>query len=1260
MVVKLRLVFSITILFLSFCASAQSNYWQSTTARKSAADKQMKRLEVRHGQLFSLNEIDFLNELKSLSTATKNAKTIYFPDNDGKQVGFNVKETPVMATELSAKYPLIKSYTGYGITNASEKIRFSVSHNGVQAMIVHGSSGKKNTFLQKIDGSDYIVYNRNSLQKKEVDFICNTTAKVEKNLGASALKPVDGQVLRTFRLAVSASGEYTRYHGGPGATVADALAAINATVTRINQVFESDLAIRLELIANTDAVIYTDPATDPYNGNLSAKLQSTLTDDIGAANYDIGHLFHKDQANGNAGFVGAVCIDNRKGSAFASHPDPVGDFYDLDYVAHEMGHQFGANHTWSFEGEGTSVQVEPGSGTTIMGYAGIADENNVALHGEDYFHYSSIVQISNYLNTVSCAEITVLTNNPPIIVPTGNFTIPKSTAFVLTGNASDADAADVLSYTWEQIDNGIVTQATFGPTNPTGANFRSQRPSIDSVRYFPKLSSVITGNLTQVNPPVNSAWETVSGVEREMNFALTVRDNAIGGGQVEANLVKVSVVNNAGPFTVTSQAAGETYVAGAIQKITWDVANTNIAPVNTQNVDIFLSIDGGLTFPTTLSMNVPNDGEHDIVVPSSPTTTARIMIKASSNVFYAVNSADFTITESEVVLNFSELEFDVCQPNSVATTFDYETYLGFNEEVTFSVFSAPTNLVVTFTPPIATVDTAVDLVLSGTGNVPEGNHQVVVLATSASISRMVALDLNIFDSVFANAVLTSPSNGMVDASVSSELQWEADPTYTSYGLEIALDAAFTNIIENVTLPDNTYSPQNLQNETTYFWRVKPINVCGEGVFGSAFSFTTIEFSCDNKAAIGLPLEISTIGTPTVISKIAFFEDLTLADLNVNLDIDHSFLSDLAVSLTSPAGTTVVLVSSSCTDLKNVNTTFDDAAASDFVCGGDPAIEGIVQPLGSLAMFNGESILGEWTLKIVDNAASDGGTLKAFSLDVCIEGEFRPDADDDGVFDDGDDLCLGTLTGTLVNSSGCPIAIFPQDNFSLTVQSESCRSNNNGFVKVDVATSLNYEITTVGAGLDTTENFTGAYIISDLSAGTYNICITATDGTLTYQEQCFEVIITEPAALGVSSKTSIDGKSVVLSLKGADSYAIELNGKLTRTSLQEISLDLKQDVNTLKVYTDLPCQGIYEETFFSSSEPIVSPNPTTNQTTIFLGGVQDEVNVEIFSEDGRLIRKDNYNSPSNEVELDLTTLPSGIYYIRFEGSNIKGTSKVIKL
>lgn len=1257
MVVKLRLVFSITILFLSFYGSAQSNYWKSSTTPSVTAEIGKKRLDVTKGHQFSLDLKGLTQVLKTISVEKNNYRTIYFPDTDGTMVGFSVKETPVMAAELSAKYPSIKSFTGYRIDKKQDKIRFSMSHNSVQAMIVHGD-GSRNTFLQKLADDEYIVYARDSFQKKENDFICSTTAKKIQHELASAAKPINGQVLRKFRLAVSTTGEYTEYHGG---TVADALAAINATITRINEVFETDLAVSLELVPNTDKVIFTDAATDPYGGNLSGQTQNILTDSIGAPNYDIGHLFHKAAANGNAGDIGTVCVDNLKGSAFAAHPDPMGDAFDMDYVAHEMGHQFGANHTWSFEEEGggpTDVQVEPGSGTTIMGYAGIAGPSNVTPNGDDYFHYSSIVQIADYIDGINCAQETPLTNNPPTIVPLGNFSIPKSTAFVLAGNATDVDVDDVLTYTWEQIDDGIITQATFGPNNPNGANFRSQRPRVDSVRYFPKLSGIVSGNLTQENPPINSAWETVSDIEREMNFAFTVRDNALGGGQVASDLVQVTVANNAGPFVVTSQAAAETYVAGSVMQVTWDVANTNLAPVNAQEVDVFLSIDGGVTFPITLATNVPNNGSHKFVVPASPTSSARLMVKASDNIFLAVNIADFEITETEMVLNFSELEYNICQPDSVNTSFDYETYLGFDEETTFSVFSAPANLVVSFSPPITMVDSTIEVVLSNTENVASGSHQVVILATSASISKMIALDLNIFDNTFAEVQLTAPVNNAEDASLSSLLQWEEDPSFISYDLEIATDMLFANVIENVSLMTNSYVPLNLEHETEYFWRVKPLNVCGEGNFSAPFSFTTIEFNCDSKDASGLPIEISDVGTPTVTSKISFFEDLILADLNVNLEIDHFFLSDLTVKLISPAGTSVFLISNQCGEADNLNATFDDSGSA-INCGGDPAISGTLKPLGNLSSFNGESIFGEWTLEVSDGAASDGGSLKAFSLDICIEGEFRPDADNDDVFDDGDDLCLGTPAGATVDTNGCQVLLFPENNFSLSAESESCRTSNDGEIVINTSTNLNYEVTVTGGGVNITENFTDSQTISDLSAGTYTVCFSAIEGTLNYLEQCFEVVISEPEPLGVSAKASLDGNSVVLNLQGSDFYNIELNGIFIRTDQEEILLDLKKGVNALMVTTDVACQGVHEEFLFNSAGAVIFPNPTTGTSTIFLSTVVENIRIEIFAEDGRFIRSENRSINGTEAELNFIGLPSGIYYVRFQGDTIKGTSKVIK-
>ena len=385
-------------------------------------------------------------------------------------------------------------------------------------MIIH-NKGAYNSYMDwTSEDNSYMVYRKLSDNVAKAGFVCKTEAAIQEKLtSSSTARLVDDQLLRKYRIAVSATGEYTEFHGG---TVGEALAAINATITRVNEVFETDLGVTMELIANNDLVIYTNPDTDPYGGNLNSEVQSTLTSVIGEANYDVGHLFNQDVNNGNAGFIGAVCVDGQKGSAFSSGQAPEGDTYDIDFVAHELGHQFGANHTWSFAVEGTGVQAEPASGSTIMSYAGIVPGDNVQNNTDDYFHYNSILQMSTYIATLTCAEEIAITNNPPVITAGPDYVIPRSTAFVLERDATDPDAGDVLTYCWEQIDDGVVVTANFGPTNPSGANFRSLPPTTDPKRYFPRLSEVAQGNLTQTNPGLGSAWETVSDVSRIMNLIL--------------------------------------------------------------------------------------------------------------------------------------------------------------------------------------------------------------------------------------------------------------------------------------------------------------------------------------------------------------------------------------------------------------------------------------------------------------------------------------------------------------------------------------------------------------------------------------------------------------------------------------------------------------------------------------------------------------------------------------------------------------------
>ncbi|WP_027077217.1 zinc-dependent metalloprotease [Maribacter antarcticus] len=1253
---KLRLVFSITMVFASFYGAAQTTYWKDTDLTRTEERASLERFVIEKASAYTLDEVRFKNQLTSVSKARSRAGVVYFPDANGKHIPFEVVEASTFSEALAQKYPNIKSYKGTSVLNDGKRIRFSVSHKGIHSMMSTAGNGGS-VFMEKGLKGKYILYDAKDRATKEA-FVCKTSPEIANMGNALSARLVNDQVLRKFRLAVAASGEYTAFHGG---TKVDALAAINASVTRINEVLENDLGVTLELIGTTDEVIYLDSETDPFTGGLSAQTQNTLDSVIGDANYDIGHLFNqRDNAlDGNAGFVGAVCRAGRKGSAYSTLSSPQGDFFAIDLVAHEMGHQFGANHTFSHISEGTQAQVEPGSGTTIMGYAGITNENDVAKNSDDYFHYFSIVQIRDYLATISCGETTSLVNTPPTLVPVADFTIPKGTAFVLSGNATDTDVDDVLTYAWEQTDSGIITQATFGPTSPSGALFRSLPPITLPFRYFPKLERILSGDLTQTTPGLNTAWETLSLVERELNFALTVRDNALNGGQLISDEMSVLVTNDAGPFVVNSQDTSVTYVAGEVQTLSWDVADTHLAPISAETVAIFLSTDGGQTFPILVAENITNNGMYNTVIPGIPTSNGRFMVKASENIFFAVNAANFNIMPSEVVLSFAELDYEICKPGDLVVDFTYETYLDFVEESTFSVTDAPAGLTAVFSTTTAiSDDTPVSITFSGTGSLAVGTYPIQVVSTSATVTKEITLNLIIYDTNFVEVASTAPLNGANDVSTVEVLEWEGNVRNTEYDLEIATDIDFTSIIEAVSVANTFYTPTNLENNASYFWRVKPKNSCGEGVFGLPFSFSTISFNCDTVTAFDLPLEISSIDTPTITSKIVFYEDLPIADINVSLNVEHSFLADLQISLISPAGTTVVLVSSSCNDSRDINTVFDDAAP-EFVCGGNPAISGTVAPLGSLSSFNGESILGEWTLEIKDNAPADGGRLNSFSMEVCVEGEFRLDADKDGVFDDGDDLCLDTPEGQEVDISGCPIYRFTNQNFNISLESETCRSNNDGKIIITPKVGLSYEVTVSGVGVDETQGFTNTFQISDLSSGTYSVCINAMDGAITYEEFCTQVIISEPDFLGVSSKVSTDGTLLTLNLSGSDFYNLELNGIAIQTQSSNIALDLKNGINVLKVFTDIPCQGVYNEQFVLSKEPILYPNPFTDIVGVYFGGTGSTVTMRIFASDGQFVQGMSLQVNDNGTQIDLGALANGIYYVQFAGEGIKGTAKIIK-
>lgn len=607
---------------------------------------------LKEKQLFSLDKSLLKSKLQNAPQKFSGQKgvEIMMPNANGVLEKFQVWEYSNFTPEVQAMFPSIRSYMGIGVTDKSAYLRFSISDQGLSSSTfrTEGSS-----FVEAYTaGNDvYAAYSSASriLDPKD-EFICATMDEViEGNQNDSNPNRSNTQVYKAFRLAMSAQAEYSQYHitraGAGSATDAEkklvVLAAINNTVTRINALYEKDLAVHFNLI-DILPIIYLDATTDPYTGSWNSEVQSTLTSVIGAANYDIGHVLVYAGPNGNAGCIGCIC-NSSKGSAFTSHYIPVSDIFDIDYVAHEMGHQVGGNHTHTYSGsEGSGVQVEVGSGNTIMAYTGITGAYDTQFNSNDFFTYRNILQIQNNLANKACAVNTPITNTPPVVNAGLDYSIPISTPFVLKGTATDAEN-DTLSFVWEQ-NNSATASAQFGsgsyasPTKTGGPNFKMFPPKADPVRYFPEYGKVLAGvNATR--------WEALSSVGRTLDFTLTVRDNSANGSQTQTDAMKITVSAAAGPFVVTAPTFGESLISNAAYSVKWNVAGTNAAPVNTANVNIKLSLDGGKTF-TTVAANTANDGEESVTIPaSSQAANAYFMIEAVNNVYFAM-SPSFVIDYS--------------------------------------------------------------------------------------------------------------------------------------------------------------------------------------------------------------------------------------------------------------------------------------------------------------------------------------------------------------------------------------------------------------------------------------------------------------------------------------------------------------------------------------------------------------------------------------------------------------------------------------
>lgn len=683
-------LFCIALVFSAVANAQSKNHWkENKTPELVKAHKSVSRKSYPKAiKAFDLDIPAFQQEMMSIVGKGKlsNKIRVSFPNADGVIEEFELVEASNFEPALQEKFPEIRAYSGKGITDPSSTIKVSLSPDGLQTMTFRVD--KEDEFIEKYS-DDKKTYAAFRSQRKPGALPWDCTTKAEQQMVSAINDQVmtlntiarSGNNMKTMRLAQSCNAEYANYFGAfSSADVAKVLAAFNATLTRCNGIYEKDLALHLDLVAASTNVIYYNPATDPYSTTLStwnSSLQNTLTTVIGEANYDIGHMFGSTGGGGNAGCIGCICLAG-KGSGITSPADgiPQGDNFDIDYVAHEVGHQLGANHTFSTSNELTGVNKEVGSGITIMGYAGITGQD-VAPHSIDIFHQASIQQIQTNLDTKTCpVTVPISANNTaPTIAPLTNYTIPRSTPFALTAFASDAEG-DAITYCWEQNDNTTTTGAASvaSATKLTGPNWISFKPTTSGTRLFPRLETILAGGLVTgplTGGDLGANIEALSSVARTLNFRVTVRDNAPYNstipeiGQTQFADVVVTVNGTAGPFAVTAPNTAVSWGASTAQTVTWSVNNTNVAPINCTAVNILLSTDGGTTFSTLVS-NTPNDGAEVVTLPSTLTTTARIKIEAVGNIFFDISNTNFTINTPPLCGDAAGLTTSSITPNSAA------------------------------------------------------------------------------------------------------------------------------------------------------------------------------------------------------------------------------------------------------------------------------------------------------------------------------------------------------------------------------------------------------------------------------------------------------------------------------------------------------------------------------------------------------------------------------------------------------------------
>lgn len=985
----------VVLYFLVLVCQGFSQNWLSLRATTFIEEMGERTLPVKY-QLAEINLDEMLRALQ------QGQVDVMLPD--GTLRTFQATRHSNFAQTLQQRYPDIHTYLLQDISNKLINGRLDLSARGLHAVLQHPDGEIYIDPFTEDDHRYYLIYHTKDYRvdpeiralynnhehhflQSETDFLNQKPVRSPFARGLA-----EEVILRTFRIAISATGEYTQKHNG---TKAGALAAINTALSRINFVLESELAIRLQLVESNDDLIFLNGDDDPFsNGNASQMAlenNNYLIANLGTTNYDVGHVFGTNCSNvvGTSGGIGIVCNASMKG--FGSSCEISGnDRFYIGIVCHELGHQFGAEHTWNNcpsapDGQFNSrTAFEPGSGSTIMSYAGACGNQNIAFDSDNYYHSNSIEDIQNFLKNSGdqCAESTLTGNhNPTVTIDLeGGFFIPVRTPFKLTARANDEDG-DTITYSWEQFDPGVGVASLSPIENPKGDApiFRSQRPDPDPTRYFPGLDNILNNNYNNT--------EVLPTYDRRLTFRATVRDHVVAGGGIAWDQLTFRATQQAGPFTVIDSLLPDSLSSGSYIEIKWDVARTNLFPVNCQAVNILLSVDSGQTYNYPLITNTVNDGSEFVLIPDVATESARIMVEAADNIFFDINDSALVISKSDQAGFAIDLVPHVqttCLPSTVALTL--ESFATGNFQDSFYLVNAelPSDVTVISGNEFFPGDDLV-ILLDFFQVITADDYTLSFDFTSAlgdTITRSV--QVKTLSSDFSSLSLREPSQGLSSVSTRPTFSWEGSTNADKYILEVSKSPAFDQKIVAETQTITTIVLDTLLDENTlYYWRVRPENSCGQGAFTHTSAFHTINLSCEEFSASDLPKVLSQSGIVVVKSDITLMNTGTLSDVNItSISGFHDSFGDLIFSLQSPSGTTATLIRKQCGFTNKTFTLgFDDQSLLPFDC--QAVFNGqSFQPMESLSIFEEEEIEGVWSLIVADSVIGSGGRIDSWSLELC--------------------------------------------------------------------------------------------------------------------------------------------------------------------------------------------------------------------------------------------------------------------------------------